>query len=393
VTPALAPVAAALEAGRAAGIAPALAAAVLRDGALVHASWHGEVPAPAPRPLRRDDVFDVASLTKVMATTTLAAQLVSEGRLALDGPAAAALPGLEAAGKGDVTVRQLLAHASGLPRWRPYFERAARDPEAAPAFLTPGERPPSAALAGAFERARALVSAAALAEPLEAPPGARAEYGDPAFIVLGLLLERLTGTPLAGLAEARVFGPLGLASTFFLDGRDPGAAAARAAGRTFVPTGWCPLRRETTQGVVNDANAYAMGGVAGHAGLFSSALDTAALGQAWLDAVHGRPSPVPAAVAAEFTRRDAAPASERALGWDTPSRGTSSLGTRLGRGRRGAIGHLGFTGTSLWIDLDAALVCALLTNHVHPSGTNDKARLRAFRGTFHDAVAEALGIG
>jgi len=391
VSPALGGVAAALEAGRAAGIAPALAAAVLRDGALVHASWHGELPAPAPRPLRPDDAFDVASLTKVMVTTTLAAQLVDEGRLALDAPAARVLPGFEAAGKGEVTVRQLLAHASGLPRWRPYFERAVKDPEAGGAFRPAGERPP--ALAAAFARGKALVAEAVLAEPLEVPPGARAEYGDPAFIALGLALERLGGAPLGAQAEARIFRPLGLGSTFYLDALDPPAAARRAAGIAFAPTGWCPHRRETIQGTVNDANAYAMGGVAGHAGLFSTVLEVAAFGQAWLEAVHGRPSPVPAAAAAEFTRRDAAPGSERALGWDTPSRGTSSLGARLGRGRRGAIGHLGFTGTSLWIDLDAAVVCALLTNHVHPSGTNDKARMRGLRQVFHDAVAEAVGVG
>lgn len=390
MTPALPGVAGALEAGRAAGIAPALAAAVLREGALVHASWHGEIPAPGARALRRDDLFDVASLTKVMATTTVAAQLAAEGAVALDAPAARFLPGFEAAGKGAVTVRQLLAHSSGLPRWRPYFERAAADAEAGRAFLPPAERPPPGALRGPFARGKALVAAAVLAEPLEAPPGARAEYGDPAFIALGLLLEAVAGEPLAELTEGRVFRPLGLASTFFLDGLAPGPARERAEGRAFAPTGRCEHRRETTQGIVNDDNAWAMGGAAGHAGLFSTALDVAALGQAWLDAVHGRPSPVPAGAAAEFTRRQAAPGSERALGWDTPSRGTSSLGARLGRGPRGAIGHLGFTGTSLWIDLDAALVCVLLTNHVHPSGESDKPRIRGLRQRFHDAVAEAI---
>jgi CubicO group peptidase (beta-lactamase class C family) len=392
--PALPEVARALEAGRAAGLAPALSAVVLRDGALVHASRHGEVPAPAPRPLDDDDLFDVASLTKVMATTTLAAQLAAEGRIGLDAPVAAALAGFEAAGKGAVTVRHLLAHSSGLPRWRPWYERAAADPVAGAAFLPPGARPPPAALAPAFARGRALFREALYGEPLEAVPGARAEYGDPGFVALGWLVEAVAGEPLAGFAERRVYAPLGLRSTFFLDGLDPEGAAARARGRTFVPTGASAPRREPdVQGAVNDDNCWAMGGVAGHAGLFSTAREVAALGQAWLDAVHGRPSIVPPAAAVEFTRRDAAPGSERALGWDTPSRGTSSLGSRLGRGRRGAIGHLGFTGTSLWIDLDAALVCVLLTNHVHPSGKSDRPAIRGLRQRFHDAVAEALGIG
>ncbi|MFY3742343.1 serine hydrolase domain-containing protein [Anaeromyxobacter sp. Red801] len=391
---ALPPVTAVLEAGARERVAPALSAAVLRDGRLVHASWHGELSGPAPRALRRDDLFDVASLTKVMATTTLAAQLVEEGALDLDAPVADRLPGFEAGGKAGVTARHLLAHSSGLPRWRPYFERAAADPEAGAAFLPPGRRPPPAALAGAFARGRARVREAVLAEPLEAAPGARAVYCDPGFIALGLLVEALGGAPLAVLAERRVFRPLGLGATFFLDGLDPAAAAARAAGRAFVPTGACPRRGEAAlQGEVNDDNAWAMGGAAGHAGVFSTAPEVAALGQAWLEALEGRPSVVPARAAAAFAERDPTPGSERALGWDTPSRGASSLGGRLGRGPRGALGHLGFTGTSLWIDRDARLVCALLTNHVHPAGESDRPRIRAFRQRFHDAVAEALGIG
>jgi CubicO group peptidase (beta-lactamase class C family) len=141
---------------------------------------------------------------------------------------------------------------------------------------------------------------------------------------------------------------------------------------------------------VNDDNAWAMGGGAGHAGVFSTALDVAAVGQAWLDALLGRPSVVPAAAAAEFARPDPTPGSTRALGWDTPSAEGSSLGTWLGRGPRGAIGHLGFTGTSLWIDVDAELVVALLTNRVHPSRDNEA--IRSFRPRLHDAVAAALGL-
>jgi CubicO group peptidase (beta-lactamase class C family) len=387
----LAAVAGVLEAGRADGIAPALAATVLRGGETVHDSWHGEIPAPAPRPLGRDDLFDVASLTKVLATTSLAARLVADGALALDAPAARWLPGFDRAGKGAVTIRHLLAHASGLPRWRPYYERAAADPVAGRAFLPRAHRPPAAALAAAFARGREIVREAVLDEPLEAPPGARALYGDPAFLALGFALEAAAGMPLARAADERALRPLGLASTFFLDGCDPAAAAARAAGRSFAPARRSdPRGGEIVQGAVDDDNAWAVGGVAGHAGLFSTASDVAAAGQGWLDAVHGRPSGVPAAVAAEFVRPDAI-GGGRALGWDTPSRGASSIGSRLGRGPRGAIGHLGFTGTSLWVDLDREVVCVLLTNHCHPAGP-DRARMLAFRRRFHDAVAEGLGI-
>ena len=390
MAPVLAGLAATLEEGRRAGVAPALSAAVLRGGALVHASAHGALPEPGARPLRDGDPFDVASLTKVMATTTLVAALVDRAALSLDGPVAALLPGFGAGGKERVTVRHLLAHSSGLPRWRPYFEGAAADPVAGAAFRPPGERPAPAALRPAFERGKDLVRAAVLAEPLEAPPGARAVYCDPGFLALGFLVEALLGGRIAALADERVFQPLGLRDTFFLDGLAPEEAAARAAGRAFPPTEACPHRAEVNRGAVNDDNAWAMGGAAGHAGVFSTARDVAAFGQAWLDALHRRQSPVPSAVAEELARRDATPGTTRALGWDTPSEEGSSLGTRLGRKGRGAIGHLGFTGTSLWIDVEQEVVVALLTNRVHPSAGNEL--IRAFRPRFHDAVAEALGI-
>lgn len=382
---------AALEDGRREGVAPALSAAVLRRGAVVHASWHGEIPVPGLRELRSDDLFDVASLTKVMATATVAAQLAAEGALDLDAPVAARLPGFDAAGKGSITARHLLAHSSGLVRWRPWFERAMADPVARAAFLPPPERPPFEALRDPFARGKEILREAILAEPPQAAPGTRAEYSDAGFLALGFLLEAIAGAPLPALADERVFRPLGLRSTLHLDGLDPLERWRRAASRAFVPTERCEHRREVNQGAVNDDNAWAMGGGAPHAGVFSTALEVAALGQAWLDALAGRPSVVPAAAAAEFARRDGTPGSTRALGWDTPSPEGSSLGKRLGRSARGAIGHLGFTGTSLWIDVGEEVVIALLTNRVHPSRDNE--RIRTFRPAFHDAVAEALGIG
>jgi CubicO group peptidase (beta-lactamase class C family) len=379
-----------LEEGRRDGVAPALSAVVLRAGTTVHASWHGQIPAPALRALRPDDLFDVASLTKVMATTTLVAQLVGEGTIALDAPAASLLPGFEQCAKERITVRHLLAHASGLTRWRPYFELASGDPIGGAAFLPPSRRPPPSALRAAFARGKALVRAAVLAERPELAPGSRAVYCDPGFLALGFLVERVLGEPLARAAERRVFEPLGLRSTFYRDLLDDSRAEAVARGETFAPTERCEHRHEVNQGAVDDDNAWAVGGAAGHAGVFSTATEVAALGQAWLAALRGAGSIVPAVVAAEFARRDATPGTTRALGWDTPSAEASSLGTRLGRGGRGAIGHLGFTGTSLWIDLEREIVVALLTNRVHP--TRDNERIRAFRPRFHDAVAEALGI-
>jgi len=363
------------------GVAPAWDAAVLRDGEVLHAS-HGGEGAGGP------DLFDVASLTKVVATGTLAALFVKEGRIGLDAPAAEWLPAFRGGGKEKVTVRHLLAHSSGLPWWRPWFERAANDPVAGQAFLPPDLRPGD--LRDAFARGRELVEEALWAEPLEVPPGIRALYGDPAFLALGFLLERAGEAPLDRLFSDRVAGPLGLVDTFFVGPGRMAVGLAPCAGRAYAPTERCAHRGEVNRGAVNDDNAWAIGGVAGHAGLFSTALDVARLGQEWLDALAGNGRILGPVVAGEFARRDATPGSERALAWDTPSPRGSSIGSRLGRGPLGAIGHLGYTGCSLWMDRDRGLSCALLTNHVHPDGRRP-AEILALRQGFHDAVSEAVG--
>ncbi len=311
--PVLPQVAAALDGGLAAGVAPALSAVVLRRGEPVHQGCHGTVPDPGERPLRPGDLFDVASLTKVLCTTTLAAQAVAEGALDLDAPVARWLPGFEAGGKAAVTPRQLLAHASGLPWWRPWHERVRGDDQASALFRRGAAADP-AALAAAFARSRAKVVAALLAEPLEAPPGTRATYSDPGFMALGLALEVALGGSLPALFEARVARPLGLEGARFVDHLAP---VPPPDGRAFAPTGFSAARDARVQGEVNDDNAWALGGAAGHAGLFSTALEASAVGQAWLDALAGRPSIVPAAAAAAFASRDATPGSTRALGWDT----------------------------------------------------------------------------
>ncbi len=392
--PGLAPVAALLGEARERGVAPGLSAVVLAGGNLAHSSVHGDAQVePSRVSLTPGHLFDVASLTKVMATTTLAALLEETGQLPLDSPVARFLPHFARAGKEGVTLRHLLTHSSGLPNWRPYYERAMADPLGSLAFAPPAEREPER-LAEAFARGKLLVQEAVLSEPLEAPPGARAVYSDVGFMALGWVLERVCGEPLDWLCREYVFGPLALLNTFFFDERTlarRGRTESRAReGRAFVATERCEHRREVNCGTVNDDNAWAMGGVAGHAGLFSTARDVAALGRAWLDALRGRGSILGQRSAAAFSARDRTPGSTRALGWDTPSAEGSSLGTRLGRGPCGAIGHLGFTGCSLWIDVDDEVVVALLTNRCHPSRDNEL--IRDFRPRFHDAVAKALGI-
>ncbi|MEY2667670.1 MAG: hypothetical protein RJA59_308, partial [Pseudomonadota bacterium] len=325
------------------GVAPAWDAVALRNGVVVHAS-RGEPGEGTPL------LFDVASLTKPLVVGTLAALFVKEGRMGLDAPAVDWLPAFRGGGKERVTVRQLLAHSSGLPWWRPWFERAMADPVAGQAFLPPEERP--ADLGPAFARGRELVAEALFAEPLEADPGTRALYGDPGFLALGLLLEAAGGAPLDRLFADRVAAPMALGDTFFVGPGRLAAGIGPCAGRRFAPTERCEHRHELNQGTVNDDNAWAMGGVAGHAGLFSTAGNVARLAQEWLLAMEGHGRILDARLAREFARRDETPGSERALAWDTPSAKGSSIGTVLGRGPLGAIGHLGYTGCSLWIDRD-----------------------------------------
>ncbi len=357
----LAPVRAVLEAGLREGIAPALSAVVLRQGAVVHEGLHGQA---GDEPLGPGHLFDVASLTKVLATGTLAARFTEAGALPLDARVSQWLPTFAGA-KAAITVRQLLSHASGLPAWRPLHQRLPPDPD----------------------KAQAALEGLLAAEPLEAAPGARAQYSDLGFLALGLLLERLGGGPLDRLCEERVLLPLGLQRTFFRAAG--GRSASRHGPSAFVPT--CVRERgELRRGEVHDDNARALGGVAGHAGLFSTARDVAELGQAWLLALSGRSSFLSAETASAFAAQDETPRSHRALAWDRPSGDAPAIGSRLGTGARGAIGHLGFTGCSLWLDLDAGLSCALLTSHCPAVGHTE--RIQAFRRRFHDAVAQGLGI-
>jgi CubicO group peptidase (beta-lactamase class C family) len=386
----LAPVLQALELGVRDGVAPGMAAVVVAGGTTVHASVHGEAQVtPVRRRLGEDDLFDVASLTKLYVASA-AARLLDRGRLELDAPVIRWLAAFAGA-KQAITLRHLLAHASGLPAWRPYHEQVARDAVAGPAFLPSSRRPGGDRLTAAFRRGREVIEACLAAEPLDAPPGALARYSDLGFIALGLALERVAGVPLDVLVETEVTAPLGLTESRYRPALETPSSASRHAGRSFVATRAAAARGgDVLCGEVDDDNAWAMGGVAGHAGVFATARGVAAFGQAWLDALGGRSRWLSAPTAELFVARDATPGSERALGWDTPSRPASALGQRLGKGRRGAVGHLGFTGTSLWLDLDRELACALLTNHVHPGG-GDRARIQSFRARFHDSVAEGIG--
>ena len=313
--------------------------------------------------------FDLASLTKALYTTAAAMLLVDDGRLDLEAPTAALLPEWGAGARAGVSLRQLLHHEAGVPWWRPMYTDVCATPDG----------PRDAALLQA-------VRDAACALPLEAAPGESAVYSDPGFVLLELALERAAGEPLPALARDRLWLPLGADGLRFVDLKVPGERERALAGAPYAPTEDCPWRGRRLVAEVHDDNAHAMGGIAGHAGLFGTAQDVSALGAGLLACLDGG-GPLSAGVVRRFfTERGRADGTTRVLGWDTPTPGTSSAGRYVSPR---AVGHLGFTGTSLWIDPAAGVVTVLLTNRVY-YGRKD-GRIRALRPRVHDAVYEALG--
>jgi CubicO group peptidase (beta-lactamase class C family) len=335
---------------------PAATLAVTHRGSLVALRGFGrftyEDDAPVVQP---DTIFDLASVTKVVATTAVAMLLHERGQLPLDIPLGHFLPDFVAraprhqqATREEVTLLMLLAHSSGLPAYEKLFEVAGSRDELVRAALT---------------------------TRLVAAPGARAEYSDVGFTLLGEVLARQAGLALDLFARQEIFTPLGMAHTRF---NPPPEWKPRIPptedDRTF--------RKRIIQGEVNDENASVMGGVAGHAGVFAPAIDIARFAECMLRG--GAPILKPETVQL-FTRRVESPAdSLRALGWDTPSPPASS-GTHFSAV---SFGHLGFTGTSLWIDPTRQLSVTLLTNRTWPNRMSQA--IRQVRPLVHDAIVEAL---
>jgi CubicO group peptidase (beta-lactamase class C family) len=343
-----------IEAAIADGAFPGAVVAVGLRGELVHLAAFGrQTYAPNAPAIETDTVFDVASLTKVVATTTAAMILVDQGKLDLDAPVSRFLPAFTGGGKDRVTVRHLLAHAAGVEWWAPLF----REIEGKAAYVARIE-----------------------AMPLAAEPGTKEIYSDLGYILLGEILEQVAGAPLDRFVTERVLEPLGMRDTLF---RPPAELLSRIPP-TERDDEW---RGRLVHGEVHDENASAMGGIAPHAGLFSTAGDLARFAQAMLD--HGRAGDrqiVERATVELFTRRAAiVPGSDRALGWDMKSAEGSTAGTLFSAS---SFGHTGFTGTSLWIDPERELYLVLLTNRVHP--TRENRKIVQVRPLVADAVVRAI---
>jgi CubicO group peptidase (beta-lactamase class C family) len=334
-----------------------------RDGAIWNAAFGAltfDPYAPATTP---GTIFDLASLTKVIATTTLAMRAVDEGRITLADPVGRWLRAWRGADREAVTIHHLLTHSSGLAAYLPFFRDHTGRPE--------------------FEQAICSM-------PLEYTPGARSLYSDLGFILLGFILEDAATPGRTFQGAPGAFDPAtALAHQFqriaSLVTSEPLAFNPPRAWRSrCAPTEVDPYRGRLLTGEVHDENCWALGGAAGHAGLFGTAGATGSFARAVMETLAGARILAEPETARSFALRQRVPDSSRALGWDTMLP-TSSCGTKMSPR---AIGHTGFTGTSLWIDYELDLYVALLTNRVHPS--RDNTAVREIRPRVHDAVVTVL---
>jgi CubicO group peptidase (beta-lactamase class C family) len=335
---------------------PGAALAVTHQGALIAAHGFGRLTYdPVSLEVHAGTVYDLASVTKVVATTTMAMLLYERGQLQLEAPVAEVLPEFfdfgpttQAAHRREVTVRMLLAHSSGLPAYVKLFETA---------------------------QTREQLLCDAFATPLAGAPGSEAVYSDIGFILLGELLARIAQASLDVFTQREVFAPLGMKLTCF----NPPPTRKKQIpptedDRTF--------RHRVIQGEVNDENASVMNGVSGHAGLFAPAPDMALFAECMLRG--GAPVFQPATVELFTRREDSPPGTSRALGWDTPSQ-PSTAGAHFSPR---SFGHIGFTGTTLWIDPARRLGVTMLTNRIWPD--RGSRAIRQVWPLVHDAIVEAL---
>ncbi|MGH8014389.1 MAG: serine hydrolase domain-containing protein [Candidatus Binataceae bacterium] len=328
---------------------------------------------PERSPMRLETVFDLSSLTKPLATTMALMILVGAGKLRLDERVTRFFHNFGVHGKGYVTFRQLLSHSSGLIAWRPFFQRIAEVEKSGKVNFM------------ASRGAKDFVYEEIHREKPEFQPGTRANYSDLNFMLLGETAEQIAGAALNRFCRDKVFRPLGLRATDFIDISLVRTRRLEPVPEMFAPTSVCALRKRLLVGEVDDENAFAMGGVAGHAGLFAPVKEVDRIAHELIRCYTGRSDFIPQKVVREFWKRGTLRDSTWALGWDTPSPDYSSSGRHFSTN---AVGHLGFTGTSIWIEPDKEIAVSLLTNRVHPR--RDNQAIRDFRPKIHDLIMESL---
>lgn len=306
-----------------------------------------------------DTVFDLASLTKPLATTLAAMVLIQKGRLFLEQSLGDLIPDFADSAKAGIQTRQLLDHTAGLPDYRPYYQTLRRFP---------------------YELRKEALRGLIIEEPLISTIGEKTLYSDIGFMVLQWIIETVAGTDLNAFIKTEIYDPLGVQNLFFVrhDQFIP--------DKNYAATEFCPWRQKVLIGQVHDDNAYVVGGVAGQAGLFGTAESVHAVLHELLKNYYGDSSKhvfKPDLVNLFFRK---SPGSDRALGFDVPSPKGSSSGGLFNRDA--TVGHLGFTGTSFWMDLDKQVIVILLTNRVHPSRSNEQ--IKEFRPLIHDEVMKKI---
>ena len=358
------------------GTFPGAVVLVRQDGEVVYRKAHGyRSLEPERTPLSEETVFDLASLTKPLATTVALMRFVAEKKIRLDDRISRFFPNFGTCGKMATTIRHLLSHSSGLPAWRPYYKELRTQKQKITRLATLGS-----------QSARDFIYAQIQREKAEYEPGTRTLYSDLGFMLLGALIEDMSGTSLDQYCWNKIYRPLGLQAMGFINIETLRQKKYETATEMIAPTERCPWRGRILCGEVHDDNACAMGGVAGHAGLFAPIDEVDQLVSTLVECHAGSHPFLPADVVRDFwTVNTAVPDSTWACGWDTPSPQGSSAGEFFSSR---SFGHLGFTGTSVWIDLERNIHIIMLSNRVHPRRENEK--ITAFRPILHNAVMKAL---
>ncbi len=324
---------------------------------------------PSEQDLDAHTVFDLASLTKLF-TSVLCARVVERGWLDWDTPVRAVLPSFQDHTEHPVLLRHLLAHSAGFVDWRPFWQAL---------LARAGGSPETLASVSVHARQKWMREEVWAVKP-DVLPGAQMVYSDLSFLNLGFVLEEVLGRTLDRAMREFVLDPLELVDTGY---RRVTQGVAVGRDEAVAATENCTWRGGVVQGQAHDDNTWAMGGYAGHAGLFGTARDLLLFAGRLLEGQFLAPK----ILKALWSRVDEPLGSSRTLGWDTPSGAEPSAGALFSRN---SVGHLGFTGVSLWVDLDASVAAVLLTNRVHPSRENQA--IRELRPRFHQALRNDLGF-
>ncbi len=317
---------------------------------------------PEPLPMKKDTPFDLASLTKPLVTTLSMMKLFDQGVVhpdqTLGDPLQISIP----RDKTGITLRYLLSHCAGFRDWMPFYLELVN------------EKP---------QRRKSLLRERLLKDPLEYSPGKRTVYSDLGFMMLEWVIEKVAGGSLSRYFHEQFLMPLSLEKALFLGIND-----SKRKRVEFAATEVCPWRNRVLQGEVHDENASVLGGYSGHAGLFGTAQGVYGIAKSLKEHFHGLRDDCfkPKTVKTFFEKQSLVPGSTWALGWDTPSPAGSSAGRYFSSD---SVGHLGFTGTSLWMDLHHDVLVVFLTNRIHPSRKN--TNIRAFRPQLHNMIMEQLG--